>query len=570
VLATDLTVEVRDVSLVRVGQIATKVLDLRATLVKDAPGEWVLRLPVEHPMVPFLRAPGAGIIVTHVTAGPRFSGPVRTPTIQANTDDPRGTVTFTGVTDDVILWNRLAYPTPITADVAAQNVAYDVRTGQAETVMHAYVAANIGTTAPAARKVTAFTQATDLARGGSVTKSARWDVLGILLTEIGAVAGLGFRVVQVGAALQFQVTGNSDKSPSVRLDLLNGTLASTKTDATGATLTRAIVAGQGEGALRKFVERTSATAIAAEVAAGPWGRIETFLDQRNTNDDTELAQAGDKAIAEHAAATSVVAVPSDDQTMRWPQDWDQGDTVGVVVEGQETKATVSSVTILVNREGARVGAAIGPVQAYDPLAGVSADLDATTERVSSLERNSEVDTRKGRLVGEIIFWGGLPAAAPSGWLPCDGALVSRTTYAALFAVLGTVNGAGDGSLTFALPDMRNRVPMGASATYARGAVGGEAAHVLTAAEGPVHNHTQDAHNHGQNPHQHLTGISTSVAMAAPAGSASAVVSFAQNLSLTAATTAVNIATTATNQAAGGGAAHNNLQPYGAQTYLIRT
>ncbi len=43
---------------------------------------------------------------------------------------------------------------------------------------------------------------------------------------------------------------------------------------------------------------------------------------------------------------------------------------------------------------------------------------------------------------------------PAGWLACEGALVSRTTYAALFGAIGTTFGAGDGSTTFALPDLR--------------------------------------------------------------------------------------------------------------------
>lgn len=50
--------------------------------------------------------------------------------------------------------------------------------------------------------------------------------------------------------------------------------------------------------------------------------------------------------------------------------------------------------------------------------------------------------------------------APSGCLFCYGQAVSRTTYAALFAVIGTTYGAGDGSTTFALPDLRGRVPGG--------------------------------------------------------------------------------------------------------------
>jgi microcystin-dependent protein len=50
--------------------------------------------------------------------------------------------------------------------------------------------------------------------------------------------------------------------------------------------------------------------------------------------------------------------------------------------------------------------------------------------------------------------------APSGWLDADGSAVSRTTYAALFAAIGTTFGSGDGSTTFNLPDMRGEFPRG--------------------------------------------------------------------------------------------------------------
>ena len=49
----------------------------------------------------------------------------------------------------------------------------------------------------------------------------------------------------------------------------------------------------------------------------------------------------------------------------------------------------------------------------------------------------------------------------SAWLICDGAAVSRTTYAALFTTLSTTYGAGDGTTTFNLPDLRGRMPIGA-------------------------------------------------------------------------------------------------------------
>jgi len=59
--------------------------------------------------------------------------------------------------------------------------------------------------------------------------------------------------------------------------------------------------------------------------------------------------------------------------------------------------------------------------------------------------------------GTIVAYGG--ASAPTGWHLCDDTALSRTTYARLFAVIGTTYGAGDGS-TFNVPDLRDRVPLG--------------------------------------------------------------------------------------------------------------
>jgi len=61
--------------------------------------------------------------------------------------------------------------------------------------------------------------------------------------------------------------------------------------------------------------------------------------------------------------------------------------------------------------------------------------------------------------GSILPFGGT-AAPTAAFLLCDGSDVSRTTYARLFAVIGTAYGAGNGSSTFGLPDLRDRVPLG--------------------------------------------------------------------------------------------------------------
>jgi microcystin-dependent protein len=57
-------------------------------------------------------------------------------------------------------------------------------------------------------------------------------------------------------------------------------------------------------------------------------------------------------------------------------------------------------------------------------------------------------------IGSLIDFAG--TAAPTGYLACDGTLISRTTYADLFAAIGTTWGVGDGSTTFAIPDLRDR------------------------------------------------------------------------------------------------------------------
>jgi len=64
--------------------------------------------------------------------------------------------------------------------------------------------------------------------------------------------------------------------------------------------------------------------------------------------------------------------------------------------------------------------------------------------------------------GALHMYGG--ATAPTGWLLCDGSAVSRATYADLFGAVGTTFGAGDGSTTFNVPDMRGRVPVGYAAS----------------------------------------------------------------------------------------------------------
>lgn len=157
--------------------------------------------------------------------------------------------------------------------------------------------------------------------------------------------------------------------------------------------------------------------------------------------------------------------------------------------------------------------------------------------------------------GTIVMHG--VHSAPTGWLLCDGSAVSRTTYAALFAVVGTTYGAGDGSTTFNVPHFGSRSPVGSGVgsgltARAPGATGGEETHTLTVAEMPSHRHDGSDEN---------------------GNTANTVI--AQNFTATGLNRPL-VNTTGTrwgvgNAAnAGGGGAHNTMPPFLAVAFLIKT
>lgn len=183
------------------------------------------------------------------------------------------------------------------------------------------------------------------------------------------------------------------------------------------------------------------------------------------------------------------------------------------------------------------------------------------------------------------------ATAPSGWLLCFGQTVSRSQYSGLFNVINTTYGAGDGSTTFALPDMRGRAVAGKddmggtaasrltntvlNASNTLGATGGTQTHTLTTAQMPTHTHIQDSHNHSVYDPSHAHNFTprwqgsagVGVNMSAPSyGNAYGVGSgyVEGNYAYTS-----NYGSTATNQNSGDGNAHLNTQPTIVLNYIIK-
>jgi microcystin-dependent protein len=204
----------------------------------------------------------------------------------------------------------------------------------------------------------------------------------------------------------------------------------------------------------------------------------------------------------------------------------------------------------------------GPVPAgpsgYALKYGLSLDANALASAIFSAGSQP---------TGSIVAFAA--AAAPTGWLLCDGTAVSRTTYADLFAAIGIVYGAGNGTTTFNVPDGRGRTLIGsgtgdaADATaHALGSKTGTETHTLTTAQLAAHSHgiTDAGHVHGPNVGTAFLTISGTGTLDSAAGSTVSE-SSAQTAS---ATTGISV------NNAGGGDDHPNMQPSLTVNWIIKT
>jgi microcystin-dependent protein len=150
-------------------------------------------------------------------------------------------------------------------------------------------------------------------------------------------------------------------------------------------------------------------------------------------------------------------------------------------------------------------------------------------------------------IGGVILW--TTGTAPTNYQLCDGTAISRSTYATLFALVGTTWGVGDGLTTFNVPDLRGRTPIGAgtgsglTARTLAGTVGNET-HTLSTSEIPSHSHTK---------HVAFGDAGTAFSDTNVWANVNGITSFA----------------TGYTGAEGGGGSHNNMQPSLVVNFAIR-
>lgn len=200
--------------------------------------------------------------------------------------------------------------------------------------------------------------------------------------------------------------------------------------------------------------------------------------------------------------------------------------------------------------------------------------ETDTAKVMVWNGTAWVDVYPAQPVGSLTAYAG--TSAPTGWLMCNGSAVSRTTYSGLFSVLSTTYGAGDGSTTFNLPDLRGRMPMGAGTGAQNGGSGSGAISGGTALTARTvgafgGDERLQTHTHTQNPHGHSLGPGQSFGTSF-GPNAGGVATFGLSVAIINTNTYQGPysadSTTATNQNAGSGSSQN-MPPFVVVNYIIK-
>jgi len=212
-------------------------------------------------------------------------------------------------------------------------------------------------------------------------------------------------------------------------------------------------------------------------------------------------------------------------------------------------------------------------------AWIATDTDsalAVGDRVYAIQQGN-VWVISGRLdgttaappIGSMTMFAGWTDRPPAGWLPCDGRALVRADYPALFSLLGTNYGAGNGTTTFNLPNMLGRFPVGSGgdgSTWWLGKTGGSETVALTTAQVPSHSHSM-THTHSI-AHTHTVPSAAGDSTVASGTGATVASSATATTSAASTGTSGGSSETATGNA-GSGDSHENMPPYVGVVFIIR-
>lgn len=380
-----LRVYVRDPNLKRLGQV-TDYTELTVVPRYNAIGAMTMGISADSPSAPFL-VEGNGLIVKTPAGDTVLSGPIRTPDWQrSSTDGASGKLTVGAVSDDEILARYTCWPVPTAAIGSQTTSVYKIDVAAAETGMRDLVNLNAGPGAQASRKNPLLTLATNGLHGAALVREVnQFDNLLTVLQDIAAAAGLGFRVIQVGSSLEFQVFQPADLSGTARFSFGLGNLTDASYTTTAPTCTRAIVVAGGSPSPRvcKVYDRSD--------PLFPGLVLEQFVDQTSVDSASvdltaQMDQAGAEALTNGAGQGSLSIAPIDLPLLRYGRDYNVGDTVAAQLRGGTWYTdVVQEVTLTSNANESTTKATVGNSSATGAVARIYSYLAQVKKDVGRLK-----------------------------------------------------------------------------------------------------------------------------------------------------------------------------------------
>lgn len=367
------------------------------------PHTWVLKGPASALSV---FTPGMGCILDRIdgdTTEQVASGQVRVLERSMEVDEDTGQVVdnmvINFVSDRDDMFSRVAFPVPskvLTTTPSTFTASHDVRTGAVETVLLQYIAQNLGPAAPVAnRRMASLVLPTTLGRGGTTTVSARMDNLGRLVSDLAEAGGLLVDVVHDESTgtprLLLTVNAVTDRTSNVRFGpadtTATGTISAWSYKLEAPEMTRAVVFSANELEAREAAQFTDP---AAETL---WARArEVLVDQRQTDDATEITRAGTEALEEGATPVAVEFSVMDGPDVAYRRDYFIGDRVGVEIPGLPDEVSdnvVREVTTVVRpNEAERVSVVIGTPGATTKSTKQAARLSKALREIALLKRSA--------------------------------------------------------------------------------------------------------------------------------------------------------------------------------------
>jgi len=280
-----------------------------------------------------------------------------------------------------------------------------------------------------------------------------------VMTKVGVAAGIGFdlQINETTKKLDFEIIPGIDRTAgqstngraifSEQYDTLKKFL---QVDLVDGYRNYAYTAGQGIGSERTIIESFSGAAEPTDL-----DRKEMYIDARDLSNEDALQNRAEQRLIQNGVTRTIDGTPLSSSQLKYRTDYNLGDKVTIGYKTNTFDAKITSIAESYEPNSYEIELQFDrdqqslPDQVHSALATIATVLQ-------SVEIFGQEDTDMP--TGAISLWS--TEVAPNGWLLCQGAAVSRATYAALFQVIGTTYGAGDGTSTFNLPDFRETSPYG--------------------------------------------------------------------------------------------------------------